>query len=100
MEIGRHNRVELAKLLLGVQEVDRSHGSQPALKSSEQQDRVHISEHAKELQRIKGMADQPDAVREARVDEIRRSVDSGTYTVDGKKVADALMRQVLLDSVL
>lgn len=100
MEIGRHNRVELAKLLLGVQEVDRSHGSQLAPKQTEQQDRVHISEHAKELQRIKGMVDQPDAARETRVEEIRRSVDSGTYAVDGTKVADALMRQVLLDSVL
>ena len=101
MEIGRNNRADLAKLLLGVQGVDRNQSKQPSLSGgSGQQDRVQISEHAKELQRIKSLLDHPDAARETRVEQIRRSVEAGTYTMDGKKVADSMIRQVLTDSVL
>lgn len=100
MEIGRNNRAELANFLLGVHEVDRTHSKQPSLSSAGQQDRIQISEHAKELQRIKTLVDRPDTVREARVEQIRQSVASGNYTVDGTKVADSMIRQMLLDSVL
>jgi negative regulator of flagellin synthesis FlgM len=64
------------------------------------QDRVQISDRAKEIQRIKALADQPDAAREERIAQISRSVDAGTYTVSGKHVADALIRQTLTDAVL
>jgi anti-sigma28 factor (negative regulator of flagellin synthesis) len=46
------------------------------------------------------LVDQPDATREARIEQISRSVDAGTYTVTGKHVADALIRQTLTDAVL
>jgi anti-sigma28 factor (negative regulator of flagellin synthesis) len=52
------------------------------------------------MQRIKTLADQPDALREAQIERISRSVDAGTYTVSGRQVADALIRQTLTDSVL
>jgi negative regulator of flagellin synthesis FlgM len=100
MEIGRNNRVDLAKFLLGVHEVDRTQSKAAPPTNAEPQDRVQISEHAKELQRIKSLADQPDQIREARVEHIRHSVEAGTYAVDGKKVADAMIRQVLIDSML
>lgn len=100
MEISRNNRADLAKLLLGVQETDRASGQRTVQKPAEQQDRVQISEHAKELQRLKSLTAQPDGVREARVEKIRQAVDGGAYTVDGAKVADAIIRQVLTDSVL
>jgi negative regulator of flagellin synthesis FlgM len=100
MEIGRNNRPELAKFLLGVQEVDRTQSKHAPLASGNHQDRIHISEHAKELQRIKTLVERPDPLREARVEQIRQSVASGNYTVDGTKVADSMIRQILLDSVL
>ena len=37
---------------------------------------------------------------EERIEQISRSVDAGTYTVSGKHVADALIRQTLTDAVL
>jgi anti-sigma28 factor (negative regulator of flagellin synthesis) len=52
------------------------------------------------MQRIKALADQPDTAREERIERISRSVDAGTYTVSGKQVADALIRQTLTDAVL
>jgi negative regulator of flagellin synthesis FlgM len=52
------------------------------------------------MQRIKALADEPDAAREARIEQISRLVDAGTYSVSGKQVADALLRQTLTDAVL
>ncbi len=39
-------------------------------------------------------------MRDARVKHIQESVEGGTYNVDGKKVADAMIRNVLTDFVL
>lgn len=64
------------------------------------QDRVQISGRVKEIQRIKALVHQPEAEREERIERISRSVDAGTYRVSGKKVADALIRQTLIDEVL
>ncbi len=101
MEISNNGRAaDLAKILLGVQETDRASGKKGAPKDSAAQDRVQISEQAKEMQRLRALAEQPDPVREARVERIQQSVEAGTYNVDGKKVADALIRNVLTDSIV
>jgi negative regulator of flagellin synthesis FlgM len=100
MEISGHGRAQdLAALLLGVQDVDRS-ASQPSAKPGSQQDRVQISEHAKELQRIAALLDEPDVARAQHVERIRQALDAGTYDVSGRTVADAMIRQVLTDGVL
>jgi len=100
MQISGHGKPDhLAKLLLGVQGTDGVR-AKPQTQQDGRQDRVQISDRAKEIQRIKVLADQPDAAREERIDRISRSVDAGTYTVSGKKIADALIRQTLTDAVL
>jgi len=100
MQISGHGKPDhLAKLLLGVQGTDGV-SAKPQTQSDGRQDRVQISDQAKEIQRIKALADQPDAAREARIEGISRSVDAGTYTVSGKDVADAIIRQTLTDAVL
>ncbi|MCC2641808.1 MAG: flgM [Nitrospira sp.] len=101
MEISRNGRpADLANILLGVHETERTHGKTAASQDTRSQDRVQISDQAKELQRLRAAADQPNAVRDARVDQLRQSVEGGTYAVDGRKVADAMIRSVLTDSVL
>lgn len=100
MQISGHGRAhELANLLLGVQETERP-SQQKAKVPGGRQDQVDISEHAKEMARIKSLAQQPDAARAERVEQIRRGVDGGTYNVNGKTAADALIRHVLTESVL
>jgi negative regulator of flagellin synthesis FlgM len=100
MQISGHGKPDhLAKLLLGVQGTDGV-SAKPQAQQDGRQDRVQISDRAKEIQRIKVLADQPDAAREARVERISRSVDAGTYNVSGRKVADAIIRQTLTDAVL
>lgn len=101
MEISHNGRTaDLAKILLGVQETERTHSKKTASQGTQSQDRVQISEQAKELQRLRASAEQPDTERDARVGKIQQSVEGGTYNVDGKKVADAIIRNVLTDAVL
>ena len=101
MEISHNGRAaDLAKILLGVQDTGRTQGKKAATQGTPSQDRVQISDRAKELQRLRAAAEQPDAERDARVGQIRQSVEGGTYNVDGKKVADAIIRNVLTDAVL
>ena len=100
MQISGHGKPDyLAKILLGIQGADGV-SAKPLVPQDGHQDRVQISDRAKEIQRIKALADQPDAVREERIAQISRSVDAGTYTVSGKHVADAVIRQTLTDAVL
>ncbi len=101
MEISNNGRAaDLAKILLGVQDTQRSSRKSVESQDAGAQDRVQISEQAKELQRLRAMAEQPDAERQARVERVQGSVEAGTYTVDGKKVADSIIRNVLTDSII
>lgn len=100
MHISGHGRAhELASLLLGVQEVDRA-ASSKAKAPMVQQDQVDISEHAKEMARIKVLAQQSDPARTERIENIRQAIDGGTYNVNGQTAADALIRHVLTEAVL
>lgn len=100
MEISGHGQIhELATLLLGVQEPDRLSAKQQA-GSVPKQDQVEISNQAKEIQRIKELVAAPDETRARHVEQLRQAIDTGTYDVNGRTVADALIRQVLTDAVL
>lgn len=100
MQISGHGRAhELAGLLLGVQEVERPSPSKAKTPDS-RHDQVDISEHAKEMARIKALAQESDPARAERVENIRQAVDGGTYTVNGRAAADALLRHVLTEAVL
>jgi negative regulator of flagellin synthesis FlgM len=100
MQISGHGKPDhLAKILLGVQGTN-SVSEKTRTQQDGRQDRVQISDRAKEIQRIKALADLPDTEREERIERISRSIEAGTYTVSGHKVADALIRQTLTDAVL
>jgi negative regulator of flagellin synthesis FlgM len=100
MQISGHGRAhELASLLLGVQNVERPSPSRAKTPGS-RQDQVDISQDAKEMARIKALAQESDPARAERVEKIRQAVDGGTYNVNGRTAADALIRHVLTDAVL
>jgi negative regulator of flagellin synthesis FlgM len=101
MQISGHGKVDhLAKVLLGVHEAESSGARQATARTQAGKDEVQISTQAKELQRIRELANQPDLERAERVESIRRSLESGTYDVSGRAVGDALVRQVLTDAIL
>lgn len=100
MEIsGRGGATDLAKLLLGVQEAGPATSGYRA-KPQRQGDRVQISDQAKELQRIKALTGEPDEARAEKVERIRQAIDNGTYSVEGRKVGDAIIRHALTEQVL
>jgi len=100
MEIsGRGRAADLAKYLLGVQESGQPSGKSAA-RNKGTGDQVHISEQAKELQRIKDLTKEPDHVRAEKVERLRRAIDGGTYNVDGRAVGDAIIKHALTDRVL
>jgi negative regulator of flagellin synthesis FlgM len=55
MEISHNGRAaDLAKILLGVQDTERTHNKKTASQGSQSQDRVQISEQAKETPASEG----------------------------------------------
>lgn len=101
MEISGHGKVDhLAKVLLGVHEAESSGSRQATARTQAGKDQVQISAQAKELQRIRELVNQPDSERTERVENIRRSLDSGTYDVSGRAVGDAIVKQALTDAIL
>jgi negative regulator of flagellin synthesis FlgM len=101
MQISGHGKTDhLAKLLLGVHEAESKGTGQTAARPAAGKDEVQISARAKELQRIQALASEPDEARAQRVEHLRQSVDNGTYDVSGRKVGDAILKQVLTDAVL
>lgn len=101
MQISGHGKADhLAKLLLGVQETESTGARQAAARPAASKDEVQISARAQELRRIQELVHEPDEVRAQRVEQIRQSLDSGTYNISGRKVGDALLKEVLTESVL
>ena len=101
MQISGHGKADhLAKLLLGVQETEAPGAKQPTSRKEVGKDNVHISERAKELQRIQALTKEPDPIRRERLDRIKQAINNGTYDVSGQKVGDAIIKQALTDAVL
>ena len=101
MEISRHGRIDdLGKLLLGVHAPDRPAQRHTPTPQTPGGDRVEISNAAKELQRVRELAQTDDGARSEKVAQLKQAVDNGTYTVTGRTVADKLLRNTLIESVL
>lgn len=100
MEIsGRGRSADLAAILLGIHEP----ANRSAVRSSSaprREDQVEISASAKEIQRIKAMVQEPDPARAARVERLKAAIEAGTYSPHPRAVADAVIKHVLLESVL
>jgi negative regulator of flagellin synthesis FlgM len=82
-----------------VKDVERPSPSR-AKTSGSREDQVDISQHAKEMARIKALAEESNPAQAERVEKIRQALDGGTYNVSGRTAADALIRHVLTDAVL
>ncbi|MGA1847551.1 flagellar biosynthesis anti-sigma factor FlgM [Deferribacter abyssi] len=55
------------------------------------QDRVEISKTQKEIDTIKNKLKRASEVREEKIRNIKEQIDSGTYDVSGKKVAEKIV---------
>lgn len=68
--------------------------------SAAQKDEVILSAEAKEFgQMLQALKKLPD-VREAKVNELAEKIDSGTYSVEAKDVAEKMVMRALADRIL
>jgi len=63
-------------------------------KTTNPTDRVNISDRSKEIADIMSAVNQLPDVRTDKVQEIQKSVEAGTYTVDASKVADKILKNI------
>ena len=83
----------------GAQNVQKSQPADQKLKAPEgvksgPADTVNISSQSKQIADIKAAVSQLPDVRESKVQEIKQSVDAGTYTVDPRKVAEKILKEI------
>ena len=58
-------------------------------------DRVELSSKAKDIQRIKEILEKVPEIRENRVEEAKKALESGTLQLGGKERADKIIRDSL-----
>lgn len=61
------------------------------------EEKVTLSERAREIQQVRQAVEALPDVREEKVDELKERIASGEYRVDGEKVAEKMIGESLLD---
>ncbi len=72
----------------------------PRVQKGPEGEKVSLSDHGKTAQHIQSAVESSPDVREDRVAEIKQAIDDGTYEVEPKKVAEAMLREHAVDSLL
>ncbi len=63
-------------------------------------DRVELSTKNQEIDRLKEKARTQPAVRQERVEELKQSIEDGTYNAKGELVARSILKSNILDELL
>jgi negative regulator of flagellin synthesis FlgM len=63
-------------------------------------ERVDLSARAKDIQQIKQILDQTPDVREKTIEELKRQIESGSYTINPSGIADKMLRESLIDLIV
>jgi negative regulator of flagellin synthesis FlgM len=62
-------------------------------------DRVELSVRSREIQHLDELIQSTPDVREALVEQVRRSIDNGTYNVRAEQVAEKILGGSLIDEI-
>ncbi len=65
-----------------------------------QEDSVRISSGAKEVQKITAEIQKVPDVREEKIRELQVAIDSGTYNVSGESVAEKMIKEFMLETII
>ena len=71
-----------------------------AADSPVQQDKVVLSPQAKEIQDAKRKLDEMPDIRTEKVEALQQQIESGTYEVQGDRVAVRMISEALIDQLL
>ncbi len=69
-------------------------------KSVQNEDKVDLSQNVRDVNEAREQLDTIPDIREEKVAEIKSQLESGTYNVDGKKIALNMMRESLIDEIV
>ena len=86
-----------------VQRLEASPQSERSQKSGKEQpdsDRLELSVRSREISHLDELIRSTPDVREARVEEVRRELESGTYNVKAEKIAEKIIGGNLLDEII
>ena len=100
MEI--HGTNPLIGLKKEVQRLDSSvqpERAQRAGSESADSDRLELSVRGLEISHLEEMIQSTPDVRESRVEQVRRDIESGTYNIKAEKIAERIIGGSLLDEV-
>lgn len=79
---------------------DRARSERAETRTTESGERVSLSEAARDVAAARGKIELLPEVRSERVEQLRSAIANGTYSVDGRAVAEKLLRETLLDLLL
>jgi negative regulator of flagellin synthesis FlgM len=101
MNISDKGRVtDLAGLLSGLQDVTKIQKAPKVEQKADQQDKVRISTQAKEFQRAYELINKTPDIRADKLAPLEEAIRTGTYNVRGEQVANKLIEQTILDTIL
>jgi flagellar biosynthesis anti-sigma factor FlgM len=99
MKIDPHKLAESQGPKRGAQNIQKSPAAEPADKSPKinnatPADKVDISSKSKQIADIMAAVNQLPEVRDTKVQEIKKSVEAGTYNIDPAKVAANILKEI------
>jgi negative regulator of flagellin synthesis FlgM len=100
MEINSTN--PLIVLNSKVQRLDAPQQSERALKSGEEHsdsDRLDLSVRSREISHLNDLIRSTPDIRDGKVEQVRRELEGGTYSVKAEKIAEKIIGGNLLDEV-
>ncbi|MGA3207219.1 MAG: flagellar biosynthesis anti-sigma factor FlgM [Syntrophales bacterium] len=66
--------------------------------SAAPEEKVNLSTKARDIQQLRDAVSQLPDVREDKISELKDQVDTGTYDVNGQKIAEKMVSESLLDT--
>lgn len=101
MKINNEAKTNLLESLIKSKNVKASQDSDiQRSKTGGMADRVELSGHKNEINRIKESVKAAPTVRQEKVDRIREAIQTETYNVKGELVARSILKNHLLDQIL
>jgi negative regulator of flagellin synthesis FlgM len=91
---------DLAGLLSGLQDVTKISKAPKVESKPDNKDQVRISTRAKQFQRAYELVAQVPDIRQEKVAPLQQAIASGTYNVRGEQVANKLIANTILDTIL
>ncbi|MGM0438619.1 MAG: flagellar biosynthesis anti-sigma factor FlgM [Bacillota bacterium] len=87
-----NNDINMNKIMKAYQNLNQKENNN--VNQTSKSDQVNISKKAKEIQNIKETLENKPAVRQDKVEQIKKQIQNGTYKVDSKKIAEKIISDI------